>query len=96
MYKKVPLHLITLKEGLSVIIAEQLPVRPTVTVVIGSNNVLRLVAVCAFGGGAEEDLSVTVVSRRADGERIEAVAVDTICLTCIDLPLECVFVIELV
>lgn len=88
--------LVTFKEGGSGRIAENLPVRRTVTVVFGSNLVLRLIAVCAIGDGAEEDLLVAVWSRRANGESILAVAVDSVCLTCVNLPLEWVLIVGLV
>ena len=71
-------------------------VRRTVTVVVGSNPVLDLVAVCAFGDGAEEDLSITVFPTCANGERIEAVAVDSIGLTGINLPLGLVSIVGLI
>lgn len=94
--KENSLHLVTLKEGSSANIAEQLPVGRTVAVVVGSNFVLRLVAICAFGDGAVEDLLVAVWSRRTDGESIVTVAIDSVWLTRINLPLELIPIVGLV
>lgn len=80
--------LVTLKKGGSAIIAEQLPVRRTVTVVVGTNLVLRFVAVCDIGDGTEEDLLVAVWPGRAKGESVVAVAVYSVCRASVNLPLE--------
>ena len=73
-----------------------MPVRGTVTAVVGSNHVLRLIAVCAFGDRAKKDFLVAIWSRRANGESIETVAVDGVCLTGGKLPLEYVPIVALV
>ena len=46
---------------------KRLPVRRTVTVVVGTNLVLRFVAVCDIGDGTEEDLLVAVWIRACKG-----------------------------
>lgn len=73
-------------EGVPPSVAEQLPMRETVPVVIGTISVLLLVSVCTFGDGTDEDLLVAVWSGRANEEIIIAVAVDSVCLTRVSLP----------
>lgn len=59
-----------------------------VTVFVGSNLVLGLVAASAVGDGAEEDFLVAIWSGSEEGEIIVPAVEDTVCLRNVNLLLE--------